>query len=270
MEKLLILWADDQREFVEAMRVTIADITEDIRYAHDADAALQLAEAGGCDLALVDLQMPPGQWGGLDMIRRMSEKRMDLPIIVLSGMGSVRQFTQALRLGATNYVEKEFASDDLRPAILDAIEKVNRQKPLSDYDIIRRLENQVHRAVIGSLRALAKEKGTDIFRIMPRESATKSYERMLEDTSGAAQETFLDLLDLRKIINDNWNSDSLYTRLEDILKPKNKEARTKWLSSLNEIRKVVAHPMRGDLDESQRRELRAIEDIVTRWLTLET
>jgi len=265
---LRVLWADDQPEVVRSLEPQIAALATHIRLAQDGTETLRLLREEAFDLLILDLQMPPGRWGGLDVLKEIGPPPLVLPVVVLSGMGTIRECTQAVRLGAKDYVEKEMASVDLANIVIGSVRAWRAERPLTDYDVVRRLEQQIHTRILEILRAKAAQNGDrDIFvSVVPREIALKTYERMLEHKGSAQQEAFLDLIDLKKIMDDHWNETDELKQLGQLLGAKTRGDRTNWLVRLNESRKVVAHPMRGDLDDAQRSELRDIEARIGSWL----
>ncbi len=265
---LRVLWADDQPEVIHSLEQYIAPLANHIRFTQDGAETLRLLQEEAFDLLLLDLQMPPGRWGGIEVLQSIGPPPLMLPVVVLSGAGTIRECTQAVRLGARDYVEKEMASNDLERVVMASVKGWREERPLTDYDVVRRLEQQIHARVLDILRTKASGNGDrDIFvSVVPREIAVKTYERMLDHKGSAQQEVFLDLIDLRRIMDQLWNTTDDLQQLGVLLRPKTREDRTSWLVRLNEIRKIVAHPMRGELDEVQRAELRDIANRVAPWL----
>jgi two-component system response regulator RegA len=79
--------------------------------ARDYDAALAAFDAEPPDLAVLDLKMPGRS--GLELLRALKDRDPDVPVIVLSGYGSIPTAVDAVRLGALDFVSK--------PADVDAI-----------------------------------------------------------------------------------------------------------------------------------------------------
>jgi len=270
---LQILWADDQPDVIEALEGCLGDLPREVTRVLDGDAAFTALAKSAFDLVIVDLQMPPGTWGGLNLLRRLDARAREIPIVVVSGVGTLRECIEARRLGARDYVEKESAQEELGVVVMRVLEERAAERPLSDYDCVRRIERSLHGLVIKVLQREAERRGQpDIFRsaaprkqasIVPQEIALKTYGRLID--GGGEQHQYLDLIDFKQIINAGWNEISDLRMLERVVKPRNKDDRTKWIVDLNEIRKVVAHPMRGDLSEEQRATLREIERIVNAW-----
>jgi len=71
------------------------------------EAALQAVERFQPDVLIVDLQMPAV--GGMEVLRRLREKQIALPTIVLAGNISDDEVMEAMRLGAKGVVLKEMA-----------------------------------------------------------------------------------------------------------------------------------------------------------------
>ncbi|SDD55485.1 Response regulator receiver domain-containing protein [Actinokineospora iranica] len=73
------------------------------------------------DLLIVDLKMPPGEWGGLWLLEQLQNQGQRVPSFVLSGEGwGVRE---AFRLGAVDYIEKTEAAQDLFSRCAETVDK---------------------------------------------------------------------------------------------------------------------------------------------------
>src|SRR5207247_3070267 len=130
-----------------------------------------------------------------------------------------------------------------------------------DYSRIAALEKRIHSIVIGALRREAQRRNCDMFvGLVPRKVALKSYERLVDQGLGS-QEEFLDLVDLREILDGLWTAVPEAREREEALGPKSRAARTGWLAELNEFRKVVMHPTRGCLATPDRKRVAEIETL---------
>src|SRR5262245_19745492 len=67
----------------------------------------------GC--MILDLHLPI--LGGLELVRMMRERKIDLPIIFITGRGDAETRARALEAGATAFLEKPVIEDVLMPAI---------------------------------------------------------------------------------------------------------------------------------------------------------
>jgi DNA-binding response OmpR family regulator len=260
-----VLWLDDQPEFVVSARGLISDLAPNIRQCSDAEEGVGIFDTWRPDLVLLDLRMPPGEWGGLRFLECIGKHVADTPVVALSGAGSVTKCVQAIEMGALKYIEKELIVSKLRSGILEAIAQFRAKQPLDDYARVRRLETTVHGLVLAALRREGvRTNSSDVFlTLVPHKVAVKTYERRLEN-KGGTQEEYLDLIDLREII-DRLPRVREFELLEAIVKATKRDDRTRWLVDLNEIRKVVAHPIRKDVTSDQRKTLDSIESLVARW-----
>ena len=99
---LLIIDDDD------VVRASLAAYLEDsgfrVLQAANGPDGMALFDAEQPDLVICDLRMP--HMDGLELIRRISERQLDLPVIVVSGAGVMSDAVEALRLGAADYLIK--------------------------------------------------------------------------------------------------------------------------------------------------------------------
>jgi two-component system, NarL family, invasion response regulator UvrY len=82
--------------------------------------ALQIIRAGGCDLAVLDIGMP--QMSGLEVLEAVRTESLPVPIIILSMYEEETFALRAMKMGASAYVTKKHASEEL----VAAIEKVSK------------------------------------------------------------------------------------------------------------------------------------------------
>jgi len=120
-----ILIVDDDERFLRALGKTLRSegaVVTATQWAVDATDILSRSEK--MDLVITDLRMPIVTGGMLvHSIRLMSA---DLPIIVLTAFGSPETKAEALRLGATLFLEKNLTTSGLLAAIEKVFESTRR------------------------------------------------------------------------------------------------------------------------------------------------
>jgi DNA-binding response OmpR family regulator len=79
--------------------------------AHDGREGLRLALAGSWDLVVLDLLLP--SIDGLTVLRRLHAERPDLPVVILSARSELNTKLRSFDYGASDYVAKPFALDEL-------------------------------------------------------------------------------------------------------------------------------------------------------------
>jgi DNA-binding NtrC family response regulator len=106
-----ILIADDDAALCQLVCDGLGREGFDVSSACTADQALAAIAEGDFDAALVDINMP--QTNGLELGRRILDRRPDLPIIVITAFGSLETAISAIRAGAYDFVTKPFEIEQL-------------------------------------------------------------------------------------------------------------------------------------------------------------
>ncbi|HXE96296.1 MAG TPA: response regulator transcription factor [Dongiaceae bacterium] len=114
---LKILIADDHTIVRKGLVQILADSPDPIMVdeAYDGEEALAKALASDYDLVLLDISMP-GK-GGLDVLKELKDRSPKLPVLILSMHPEEQYAVRALRSGASGYLTKGSAADELLSAI---------------------------------------------------------------------------------------------------------------------------------------------------------
>ena len=107
-----VLLVDDEEELASALTNRLCLRGIEAEYTTRADEALQRVEAGGYDIAVLDVKMPGVS--GLELMQRMQVLQPDLQYIFLTGYGSEKDF-QAVsdRCGEAAYLVKPIEITEL-------------------------------------------------------------------------------------------------------------------------------------------------------------
>jgi DNA-binding NarL/FixJ family response regulator len=112
-----VLIADDHKIVRDGLKGILA-ATADIQVAAEAaggDEALALVRANDYDVALVDMSMPG--LSGIDLVKRLRAEKPKLRLLVLSMHGEHQYAARALKAGASGYLTKDSAAEQLLGAI---------------------------------------------------------------------------------------------------------------------------------------------------------
>ena len=122
MKDLHVLLVDDDedvREFL-AMSLEIQDVKA--TQVADAESAMEALTSGSFDAVATDMNLPGAD--GISLLRHIREKYDDLPVILITGYGSVDSAVDALKMGAQDYLVKPLeTADGLLGAIWKAVDR---------------------------------------------------------------------------------------------------------------------------------------------------
>ncbi|MCB1045450.1 MAG: sigma-54-dependent Fis family transcriptional regulator, partial [Acidobacteria bacterium] len=110
-----ILLVEDQPSVREAYALHLTDLGYVVHTAASGEEALSLLDSMAPDLMVLDLVLP--HMSGLEILGRVRKAGKDLPVIMLTARGTVRDAVEAMRLGAYDFVAKTIDMDDLQLAL---------------------------------------------------------------------------------------------------------------------------------------------------------
>jgi DNA-binding response OmpR family regulator len=102
-----------------------------VAVAGDGQVAVDRLAAGGWDLVILDLMLP-GQ-DGFEVLREISGRRLGAPVLVLSARRAVETKVAALDAGASDYLAKPFALDELLARVRALLRRGTPAEPDESY-----------------------------------------------------------------------------------------------------------------------------------------
>ncbi len=111
-----ILIVDDERALGTVVSALLAERGHDPLWVGSGAAALEAVATNRPDLVLLDLNL--GSMDGMEVLRRMRPVAPEMPVVMVTGNGSVQVAVEAMKRGATDFVVKPF---DNR-ALLDTVD----------------------------------------------------------------------------------------------------------------------------------------------------
>ncbi len=120
---LTILVGEDELEVRGYFQMALKCLGYRVELAQDGDAVLSYLRSSNEEVAavLLDIMMP--NLDGFDTLREIREFKPDLPVIMVSGAASSINIVSAMKSGATDFLCKPVAHEDLRKAIGRALER---------------------------------------------------------------------------------------------------------------------------------------------------
>ena len=153
-----ILVLDDE----DIVRRSFCDSLEDLGYlvleAKNGHQGLSIITEQQPDIILTDLRMPI--MGGVEFLQKCKDAGFDIPIIVISGVGSMNDVVQAIHLGAFDFLTKPIRESSLLQATVErALNQVRLKKENKNYQMhLERLVEERTQALNNSNYELAEHK----------------------------------------------------------------------------------------------------------------
>jgi DNA-binding NtrC family response regulator len=116
--KLLIV--DDEKHIREGLGKALSLDGYDVQLASDGQEAIDKVEEGDVDLVITDLKMPLRS--GEELLKDALERYPYLPIIILTGHGTIENAVEAMRNGAYDFITKPLNIDKLSLIVKRALE----------------------------------------------------------------------------------------------------------------------------------------------------
>jgi len=117
-----ILVVDDEPQVTETIRQILVLTGFDVETAENGKQAIERVRTGPeLDLVITDMKMP--EIDGLEFLKLIRQVRENLPVIILTGHGTLENALDSVGEGAWDYVLKPFRVEKLRAAVLRAISK---------------------------------------------------------------------------------------------------------------------------------------------------
>jgi DNA-binding NarL/FixJ family response regulator len=140
MKRARVLLADDHRIVAEGLRNLLEDAFDLVGTVGDGHALVEAAAALTPDVIVCDIAMPV--LNGLDAVRQLKRSGATAKIVFLTMYADVHLVAEAFRAGASGYVLKHSAGDELVAAIRDAFQGRTYITPLLPRDVAERLTDE--------------------------------------------------------------------------------------------------------------------------------
>jgi len=141
--KSTILVIDDEKNIREGLAADFEMDGYSVKVAANGQEGLDFLAKGDIDLVITDLRMPG--ISGEEVLRRVTTEMPGIPVIVLTGHGSIDAAVQAMRDGAYDFLTKPLNLDQLGMIVTRALEsrelKLQHSQLLKEVDTKKQLDN---------------------------------------------------------------------------------------------------------------------------------
>ena len=120
-----VLFADDHADIVEALRLLLESAGFEVEGVRSPQATLEAVERFDPDCVLIDLNYARDTTSGregLDLLSHLHAADPALPVVVMTGWGSIEGAVEAMRRGARDYVQKPWDNERLVRTVATQVE----------------------------------------------------------------------------------------------------------------------------------------------------
>jgi len=121
MAKILII--DDEKSIRNALRDILEYEKYEVEEAADGADGFQKIMDGDYDVVLCDIKMP--KMDGMEILEKVSGLKPDLPMIMITGHGSIETAVEATKTGAYDFIPKPPDMNRLLVSLRNALERTD-------------------------------------------------------------------------------------------------------------------------------------------------
>ena len=121
MPRARVLAVDDQRYFREMIESVLTDQGYEVVTAASGQEALHVLERADFEVVVTDLVMPG--MDGVELVRRIKERKPDQDIVMVTGVSDVNSAIEAMKEGATDYILKPLDGALLTSSLDDILQR---------------------------------------------------------------------------------------------------------------------------------------------------
>ncbi len=127
-----ILIVDDEEDIRDLVAGILADEGHETRTAGDSDSALAAIADRAPRLVFLDIWLQGSKLDGLALLDEIKKLHPELPVVMISGHGTIETAVSAIRRGAFDFIEKPFKADRLILICERALETSKLRREVAD------------------------------------------------------------------------------------------------------------------------------------------
>ena len=124
-EKGIVHLIDDDEALRESLAFLLRSAKIEVKDFASAKAFLDTLPDKDLRCVITDVRMP--ELSGIDLLRRLKELKIDVPVIVITGHGDVALAVEAMKIGAVDFLEKPFDDEVLLASVETALREYGGQ-----------------------------------------------------------------------------------------------------------------------------------------------
>jgi two-component system response regulator FixJ len=123
-DKPVVHVIDDDEAMRESLAFLLGTVGIDVETYDSANAYLAVAAKVKAGCVITDVRMPG--LSGVELLRRLRELKLGVPVIVITGHGDVPLAVEAMKIGAIDFLEKPFDDEVLLASVRSALSQIDR------------------------------------------------------------------------------------------------------------------------------------------------
>src|SRR5579863_10121044 len=127
-----ILVVNDEADIRELMAGVLADEGFETRIASDSDGALNAIAQRRPHLVVLDVWLQGSRLDGIQVLDEITRDHPDLPVVIISGHGTIETAVAAIKKGAYDFIEKPFKADKLCHTVRRALESARLKRQVEE------------------------------------------------------------------------------------------------------------------------------------------
>ncbi len=191
-----VLAIDDEQSILESLREILEYENYQVDTALEGEAGIEYFRNNHYDAVFLDIKMP--KMDGLEVLDRLMQLSSDIPVIMISGHGTIDTAVDSIKKGAFDFIEKPLDLNRLLVTLKNALEKKDlvketkqlKRKVSKTYDIVGESE-----AIKQVKEMIDKVAPTNAGVLITGENGTgkELVARWLHEKSGRAQQPFVEV-----------------------------------------------------------------------------
>ena len=210
MKKNIII-VDDEKDIRELISGILSDEGYETRLAKDIDSLKVELIKRVPSLVLLDVWLDQSNADGIDILKVLKKSYPYIPVIMISGHGTIDMAINALKIGAFDFIEKPFDSNILKMSIARAIEtselKKQNEELLKDNSSISTFLGKSH--IAANIRSTVQKVSPTESRILingPSGSGKKYLAKLVHNKSNRKKAAFI-IANTKRILTNNLEND---------------------------------------------------------------
>ena len=191
-----ILIVDDEEDIRDLISGILRDEGYTTRVAGDSDSALSAIRARRPQLVILDIWLQGSKLDGIEVLDTIKREQSDLPVVMISGHGTVETAVASIKKVAYDFVEKPFKADRLLHVVERALESARLKREVQELKLKAGDEGELvgNSPSIAQLRALIDKIAPTNSRVLiagPAGSGKEVAARLIHARSRRAANAFI-------------------------------------------------------------------------------